>query len=222
MMSGIARCALALLLVLGGCGVELVGGGQRGETEVVMTDSPESGTSSASRAPSRALAPAPAEDGAPDAVSDDGGDQQVAVATGSLDVRATAALLSNDGDPLQLTTGSTRVELELGEADSVRVALRSLQAATYSGVRITFTQIQANLQTAVMTTAGALLEGEISVDLSAGPLTIDVPLNVVIEDDERTTLVVDLNSHLWLAYANPVTRRVSPDRVRAAVTVEVK
>lgn len=223
MTSAIVRCLpLAALLALSGCGVELTGGGERGETEVVMTDSPGPDGGSTSYAPSRSVAPDDANDGSAGVSRDLAPTSKAAIVTGTLDVTASAALLTPDGLPVRLTAGNTSVELGLAASDSVRLALRTLSEATFPVVRLTFTAIEATLQAPILTNSGTSLEGTISVDLSDGPLTIDVPQTVVIRDEERAVIVVDLNAALWLAFADPITRSVASDIFRAVVAVEVE
>jgi hypothetical protein len=240
--------AVTLLLTAGGCGVEVVGGAQRGEVETVVVDSPPEGQSASSRAPSSSWSPVPesaSSSGSFPASEPDPGPAAFLSApasrlsaslsplpaghtlllqlpSGTVEADLSIALLTAADDVELVTDGVVGAAVGIASPDSLRVGLAELRPRSYSRVRLTFTRVEAVLSTPFDAGGGLVLEGRVRVDLGAAPLVIDVPLAVAVRDDERVTVVVDLHSSAWIGQATPIARLVPAAAFRSAVTVRLR
>ena len=201
-----AAAALLLVIGLGGCGKEVLVGGQKHvDTSATGDGTPEG---NASRAPAFALAPA---DG-PNAATAIAGRAQ-----GTIGFDARVSLVTPGGDlvPLADATGTT---VRIDGGDTVHVASSGVPANRYTAVRVTFTRVQANV-TSGLVIGGTSVTGLLTVSILPGDsIVVDRAVDLgAPEADAR--LLIDLDASAWLGAANPVTRLVAAATFRDAVKV---
>ena len=195
------RLWLALLLPgLAACGVELVGGAERGEVEATMTDDPSSNQPSPSRAPAPSMSRAPAEN------------EQIVPIGGTVSADLAVALVAG-GEATQVTSGTVTGEVRIASSDRDLLGRRRVVEGVYPTVRLTFTRIEAQVETG----AGGPLSVE--VDMRGSPLVIDAPLQVEVREEDVATIEVDVNAAVWLALADPVTGLVPRAAFAGAIAV---
>ena len=200
-----AAAALLLVMAMGGCGKEVLVGGQKHvDTSATGDGTPEG---NASRVPAFALAPG---DG-PNAATAIAGRAQ-----GTIAFDARMSLVTPGGDVVPLGPASTTVRIDGG--DTIHLALLGVPAATYTAARITFTRVQANV-TGGLVIGGTSVTGLLSVSILPGD-SIVVERAVDLGAPEADVhLLVDLDASAWLGAANPVTRLVAAATFRDAVKV---
>lgn len=194
-----------LVLTSTACGPELVGAGERGTVQAEVTDDPraaEQTTTARTVRMSRSLSP---------------GLDPVDL-EGTITVEAGVEVLSQVGPPIEVTARDGEGTTEIGagnRADLGRV--EEVPVGVYPAVRLTFSRISIGL------TGGGVIPDHLSleVDLSAGPIVVEMPVGVEVLDGELTTIVVDLNAHDWLTLADPVTGLIPPAAVESALTIGV-
>lgn len=192
---------LALLLPgLSACGVELVGGAERGEVEATMTDDPSSDQPSPSRAPAPSMSRAPA-------VS-----EQIVPIEGTVSADLAVALVAA-GEATQVTSGTVTGQVRIASSDRDVLGNRRVVVDVYPTVRLTFTRIEAQVETGV---GGPL---SVEVDMRGSPLVIDAPVQVEVREEGVATIEVDLNAAVWLALADPVTGLVPRAAFASAIAV---
>lgn len=196
-------------LVLGGCGRELTAGGFReGEVSAAATD--ESGPSAArfDRA-------------------GDGSESQASVAgvNGSVGLAASVSLVAESGAVVPITDGSALADVVIGSSERVVLGLASVPEGDYPSVRITFTEVGAEVQGLLL--VGISFTGTVSVDLGTGPLVVDVQVPVTVREGDPSTVIVDLNTESWLSLATPhptvpPSATVTADAFRNGIAVTVE
>jgi hypothetical protein len=198
-----SAAALALLTLLcTSCGPELVGGGEHGRVQTDMTDEPGQGEASTSRATAPAYSLGPTVF------------QQVVELGGSISADVAVALTTAAGGSVAVTPASASGTVGIGEGDRAQLGDEIVEVGVYPGVRFTFTRVEAALA------AGAGLPLSIEVDLSGGPLVVELPVQVVVRDESEdvfTALDLDLNGAVWLVLADPATGLVGREAFAAAV-----
>jgi hypothetical protein len=192
--------AMLLLPGLTGCGVELVGGAERGEVETTMTDDPSSNEPSPSRSPAPSMSRAPE-------VS-----EQVVAIEGTVSADLAVALVAG-GEATQVTSGTVTGQVRIASTDRDALGTRRVVEGVYPTVRLTFTRIEAQVETGV----GAPLSVE--VDMRGSPLVIEAPVPVEVREEDVATVEVDLNAAVWLAFADPVTGLVPRSAFASAIAV---
>lgn len=202
---GLAACVV-LALGLGGCGKELTAGGYReGEVETFVAD--EQGAFPAVQFSRLSTGPALSS----------------VAASGTLSVRLAAWLVDAAGTATPLTNDTVRTDLQLASSQAVRVGLESVEAKRYTAVRLAIASLEAQVQG--LTVGGLQFTGVVEVDTGAGPISIDVPVELLVEEDVRSRVTIELNSASWLATAQlvpgtiPPRARVSAEAVRTAIGV---
>jgi hypothetical protein len=201
------RIALALWLALLGpgvtaCGVELVGGEERGDVETTMTDDPSSNQ------PSPTLAPAPGTSRAPEA------SEQLVPLGGTVSADVAVALVAG-GQATQVTSGTVTGQVRIASSDRDVLGNRRVVEDVYPTVRLTFTRIEAQVETGV---GGPVT---VEVDMRGSPLVIEAPVQVEVREEDVATIEVDLNAAVWIAVADPVTGLVPRAAFASAVAVRV-
>jgi hypothetical protein len=199
------RAALALLLVLAlaACG-NLTAGGFGDATVVVSGDAPEE-----SAPPAYALLPSPR--------MAEGSDDEL---DGELEVEMSIFLVAADGSLLPLTDDEVRVRVDLEGVEEPEVASRSVPATTYTGLRMVFVEIEAEVDAGLIID-GLPFIGLVDVEIEE-PLTITKPLDLEIEEGADVELLIDLNAEGWLAAVNPVTHLVAAEVFADLVEVGVR
>lgn len=171
---------LALLMALGGCGREVVGGGQKEvETVAVGDATPDASAFRALFAPA-----APPEAARPSA----------ALPLGTLSFTAAVSLVAEDGSVVPLTVEPHTVLVQLYGGERVPVTRRYVPDAAYVRARVAFTRVAADVTGGVPGIVGAVKVGIPAGDSVVVERTVAIP-----PGPGRTTLVVDLNSSAWVA-----------------------
>lgn len=198
------------LLALGGCGKELTAGGQReGEVSAVATDR-DAGAASARYAlvPSGGVRPA-----------------AVADAEGFVELEVAVALVDASGGLVPITDGTVEAEVAIGTSSRVPLSSRAVLEGVYPTIRVTFEEVVAQVEGLLLN--GTAVDGTVAVDLGGEPLTVDVALPVTVREDARSTVILQLHSLDWLAFAEilPVIGAdavVSASAFRQAIEVTVE
>jgi len=193
---------LALALVLGACGRDVVVGGYRGEVRTVATSGEDGGASASRSVTSSSAAEAAA----------------ASTAKGSIELSAAAALLDENGREHALTDGFASGRFRIEGADSVLLGDGSVPAGRYRRVRIRFARVSAEVSGGVVI-GGIALTGPVLVGIAGEPLVVEAPLDLLVEAGTTRTLVVDLNADAWLSTADPIARVVQPSAFSAALRV---
>ena len=192
---------LALLLPgLTACGVELVGGGQHGDVETTMTDDPSSNQPSPSRAAAPSMSRAPASS------------EQIVPLGGTVSADLAVAVVAG-GEAARVTSGTVTGQVRIASSDRDVLGNRRVVEGVYPTVRLTFTRIEAQVETGV---GGPL---SVEVDMRGSPLVIDAPVQVEVREEDVATVEVDLNAAVWLALADPVTGLVPRAAFASAIAV---
>jgi hypothetical protein len=204
----LATCLVALVVVA--CGGNLTAGGF-GEVEVTVSgDAPDADQGSVwpSEAPGLlSTGPAPSShDDEPE---------------GKLEIEFLLYLIRGDGSLVEVDDKEIEVELDLAgffEADAVTAIL---PADRYVGIRIQFTEIEVEVERGVIIN-GIPITGPVEVELEDDEtITIERPLDVVLEEGGRVQILLDMNARVWLAAMDPdlqrVAERVFSDAIRVVV-----
>lgn len=199
-----ARTALALLLMLigPGCGKELVVGGEKH----VDTRSTGDGT------PEGSASMAPAFDRGPAA----GLSLAAARAQGTITYQARVELLRANGGAVSLGAPTTAT-VKIDGSDTVAVIARDLAAGSYTGVRVTFTSVQANV-TGGLVIGGTSLTGVVNVGSPAESIVVEQTVDLG-SPSESVRLLIDLDASAWLPTVNPATRVVASSVFQGAVKI---
>lgn len=200
--------ALALAITAAGCGQELLGGAQDGEVRTVATSDESAEGSRAAMGPAAARSMSTAVESA-------------AALEGELSFTAAAWLIPEEGDPVPLTDGFVRGTFRIEGAGDSSLGRVDVLARTYTAVRVAFTSVSAVIEGGLVI-GGAPLIGNVSVQLPAGGLTVERPLHVVVQPHTSTTLVLDLNAHVWLPATTLPGRTVPAEIFRSAVGVRIR
>lgn len=189
--------ALLALLALGGCGREVVGGGQKEVETVAVGDGTPDG--SASRA-----------------AAAQGVRWSAAAPQGTLTFTARVSLVAEDGRVHPLTTGAPEVRVRLDGSDRVTVSRARVPRERYVLARVAFTGVAADV-TGGLSVGGIPVLGPVRVAIPPGDSLV-VERAVVLEADRaRERLVVDLDASAWLGAA--VGGIVAPSAFGSAVRV---
>lgn len=199
----------ALLLLTSGCGKELVGGGQNeGEVRTLVTSEEGNSRSLASEGPHFTYA--------------DEGSGGAADAEGTISFDAQVTLIADDGAEVRVTSGTVPGTFRIENADSAEIGRQDVRVKTYARARVEFTRVSANV-TGGIVIGGVPLLGEVRVQIGAGErVTVEAPIQLIVRQSGLHELVIDLNAHIWLATANPVTGAISSSTFRSAVEVRAQ
>lgn len=204
--AGIPAVLLACA-VLGGCGAELLAGGQReGEVSALATDG--SGGPSAARAGGGGYSASLARTAA-------------AIPEGSLELTAAVTLIGEDGEEAPVTDGAVAARLRLAAADTVPLGTEEVPEGEYTRARVVFSRVQAEV-TGGLSIGGVPILGAVAVEIGSAPLVVEAPVQVLVREDDPALLVVDLNVAAWIAAADPLTRRVPAAALRSAVEISAR
>lgn len=216
-------------LGIAGCGVELVGGGERGPVETVMTDEAESGQSVAP-APGSGASAAPV-DGAGSGVAPSGNgpamDRNPLAAAGIVDIEGmvtadlSVALITSGGASVPVTADPVTGGVRIGSTDRPRVDHNLVDVGSYVAVRVSFRRVEAQVVNGILGSGGQILPLTLRVDLSGQPLVVDAPVAVEVRKDGLATVELDLNAAAWLVLADPVTGIVPRAAFANALQVKV-
>jgi len=199
---------LALLVASGGCSGNLTAGGLTGEATVVVSGDAQDEQGAPSQH-ATALAGAPART----TVSSD--------PEGEVEVEFLIFLESAGGDVVPLTDDEIRVRVDVRGRREADVASRTVPATVYTGLRIVFTEIKAEIDSGLVID-GQPVVGDIEVELENTTLTVTRPLSLTIDDGERVELLVELNATDWLLAVDPDLRNVAETVFATALSVVVR
>ncbi|HEX8242201.1 MAG TPA: hypothetical protein VF541_01850 [Longimicrobium sp.] len=201
-----AAAALLLMLALGGCGKEVVVGGQKHVDTRATGDGTPEGSASSNRAPAFARSPSGAIAGA-----------VAGRAQGTLTFDAKVALVASGGTAVPLGPPATTT-VRIDGSDTVAVVSGNVPAARYTAVRVTFTRVQANV-TGGLLLGGVGATGLFTVSILPGDsIVVERAVDLGAEEASARVLV-DLDASAWLGTADPLTRLVAAATFRDAVKV---
>jgi hypothetical protein len=140
----------------------------------------------------------------------DGGATQEHPYEGTVTATLRVFLLGSTGFPISITGGARDVTVDLQGDAPATVGEFTLSPGVYQGVRVSFLGVRADLTSGLG--AGPPLEGGwVTVDLgSAGALVLDRATPLLIADDGRLEVTVNLRAPVWIG---AVAGAPGPDRV---------
>lgn len=208
------------LAVLTACGNLTAGG--IGEATVVMSgDAPDEST-----APQSAIVSQPAKTQSWEPAGTDLGTSDPAPtdhddAEGQLEADLTVYLVSAEGELTPVTDGEVEVRLDLDGVEEPEIGSRTVNATSYSALRMVFTEIEAQVEAGLIID-GQPVTGPIDVEIDDVTLTVEKALSLEVADGERVELLIDLNAESWLLAVDPVTNTVDAQTFADLVTVRVR
>jgi hypothetical protein len=211
---------MLLVPLLMACG-ELTSGGV-GDDEVWAT-ADEQGTPSASPPPGSSAVVPPAygweSHGTPSAASS----RESAAAAGVLTAQLRVFLRSDlTGEWIEITDGVRDLTLDLDGSSERRVGVRILEGGRYTGLRIVFHRVEANV-TGGLIVGGIPIVGLVSVDLGGlGTLTVERSLLLDLEAGGSQDVVLDMGASTWLPTLSLLTRIVAGAAFSNAIAVRVR
>jgi hypothetical protein len=197
--------AAALVFALAGCNGEVVVGGQK-DVDAYATGDGTSGGGSASLAPAYAVRP-----GGPVATHLGGS------LAGTVTFQARVELVDAAGDAVALAPSPAGGTVRLDGHDTVFVASRTVLATRYPRVRVTFTQVAANV-TGGLVIGNVNVTGQVQVGVPGGGVVVERAVDLG-DDDEDVEILIDLDASAWLPSVNLATRVVPAADFRSAVKV---
>lgn len=217
--------AVVALLATAACG-NLTAGGATGEARVLLSG--DAAMVSTVGAVTASTLQWPANELVPFAAVAHGGGPMLADSTeaeddpeGEVEVEFRMYLVAASGALVELTEGEARVRVDLEGVREPEVASQVIEAATYSTLRIVFTEISAEVDAGLIIN-GIPVTGEIRVEIEDLSITVDRSLALNLGADEMVELLVDLNAASWLQAVDPVTGTVDAQVVADLVAVTVR
>jgi hypothetical protein len=143
-------------------------------------------------------------------------------AEGEVEVELELFLVTDAGDPVRLGRDELRVRVDLQgvEPEHAVVRQRLSAPARFTGLRMVFTEIHAEVE-AGLVIDGVPILGEVHVELEDVHLEVVRPIDIDLLEGETVELVLDLNAPAWLAAVNPITRTVDETVFASLVSVAV-
>jgi hypothetical protein len=184
-----ATC-LILLLVLPGCGQELMAGGYNGQVEATVVDD---GSPAAAPSANRVV-----EGRRSTALPQFPGSE----IQGTVEVDATVTLIDALGGRRDLAQVAPRVAVRIASSDSASLARDSLLVGAYDRVLITFTRVEVEVVSGLQLLGGLQITGRVRVPLDGAPLTVEAAIPLVVRRDRKHQLIIDLNAADWLVHAS--------------------
>jgi len=145
----------------------------------------------------------------------------VSSAEGTVDFRARVYVQAQAGGWVELTGGAAQQAVvdASGRAGSVVFASSSVQAGTYTRVRVVFEQVKAHVSGTLVISSG-LLSGTVSVDTQGdGSVTVERQVSASVAAGGTGRLLIDLNSDVWLNQASASAHTVNEAAFASAVQV---
>lgn len=191
---------MGLALLSGGCG-NLTAGGARGETTVYVVGNGEDAAANAAATRLRStgssqIARTPV--GTAAAAGEDEDDEP----EGEMELHFFLSLVRPDGTTEPLTDDEAQINIDLPGQQEVEVLTRSVPAGRYAGFRISFTEIEVEID-AGLVIGGDPVTGAVDVDLDETTLIVERSIDLTLEDGERSEVVVDMNATDWLTAVDP-------------------
>ena len=153
----------------------------------------------------------------------DGSEPHYATTTaqGTVDFNARVYVQTQAGGWVELTGGAAQhaVVDASGQAGSVLFASSNVQAGAYTHVRVVFEQVHANMSGSMQVSTG-LLTGSVNVDMQGdGSVTVERQVSASVNAGSTASLLIDLNSDVWLNQASASSHTVSEAAFAGAVQV---
>lgn len=204
-----ARVAsVALLAWITGCGNFTAGG--LTETRVRLSGDAPSATPALAR-----LDPGTVAVTAPRSSDDD--DQP----EGEVEAEFGLYLVRDDGALVALTDEDVRVRVDLEGVEEPQVAAQLVEVAVYTGFRIVFTEIEAEVDAGLIIN-GEPVTGPIDVELEGPDLVVDRPIALDLDGEDVVEILVDLNAADWLQAVDPMTATVEAQAFAGFIEVTVR
>jgi len=201
MRASYALAALLLAMTTAGCGKELVVGGQKHVDAAGTGDGTPEG--SAYKAPAYARLTGP--------------DAAAVRAQGTITFAARVEVLTAGGQSAQLSPSPAPVTVKIDGSDSVHIAAGDVPVGRYTAVRVTFTQVQANV-TGGLVIGGVNVTGLVSVGIPGESVVVARAVDLG-SPGVGARVLVDLDASAWLSTANPATRVVASSIFQSAVQI---
>jgi hypothetical protein len=210
----------SLLLASAGCGKELTAGGRQ-QVEVVATDRGP-GAPAAAWVPQPAMARDPGPGAAwlrPDEAAASAPGSGAAshflqlLLDGTVQVRASAALLHESGELVQISPTPTTATLDIGAAGTASLGRNSVRTGRYVRLVLAFHEATAQVGTGSLFTT-------VTVAIGAQPLVVERDLQLDVDRAAARVVEVDLNTSTWAALA--VGGVVPPELFAAALRISVR
>lgn len=199
-LTAAAVAVLPFLLLTGGCG-DLTSGGF-GELEVEMAaDSVSSGGASSSLSASSYAS---------------------SIIEGSLTAQVRVFVRRGIRDWEEVTAGPETVVLTLGEAGTGLVARDEFPAGRYDRVLIVFRRVEVEIVRGLVVD-GDTIRGRIAVELEADrQIAIARLIDLVVRNDERTVLLLEMRASRWLLRVDGLRRVVEAADFRELFRIRVR
>lgn len=201
--------ALAILLVLSGCG-NLTAGGVTGEATVAVSGDAEPASADAAEMPTRS-----GHD------EDDDEDDDADEAEGEIAAELRIFLIAGDGSSVELSDGEIEVEVDVQGREEPEVVQTVIPALTYTGLRVVFTEMEVEIDSGLIIDGLPVL-GAIDIELDDGILVVERPLDLVLQDRGEVRILIDLNARSWLLAVDPLLQRVAEQIVANAIEVRLR
>ena len=161
--------------------------------------------------------------GAAQQMSPDGGapSYQTTTAEGTVQFRARVYVQTDAGQWVELTSGAAQQATvdASGRAGAVVLATSRVEAGAYARVRVVFESVDASLNGSLSVSTG-LLSGTVRVDTQGdGSVTVERQVSAHASAGGTTSLLINLNSDVWLNQASATSKTVSEAAFAAAVAV---
>ena len=193
--------------LLAGCG-NLTAGGLTGQAEVAV-----SGDASTNPGLANPLGPILAQ-GVHSASSENEPE-------GEVEVEFLLFLEGADGSSIALADSDIRVRVDLRGRQEADVVNRAVPAQRYTGLRIVFTEIEAEVDSGLIIN-GQVVSGPVEVRLEDVSLTVLRPLSLEVGEGERVQLLIDLNAAVWLEAVDPALNTVDEEAFANALDLVVR
>jgi hypothetical protein len=136
-----------------------------------------------------------------------------------LTVAAQVFLTGGPEGEVQLTSGAQTMTLPAQGATAVKVGDASVAAGIYTGVRVVFSRVEANVRSGVLV-GGVPVVGLVKVSASPqNPVVVERALQVEVDEGATAAVQIDLHAPVWLAAAVPPSNTVASSAFTAAVQI---
>lgn len=140
---------------------------------------------------------------------------------GEVEVEFGIYLVTAEGPEIPLDE-DVRVRVDIrGRTEATAVRRRTIPAATYSAIRVVFTEIEAEVDEGLII-GGRPVEGPIVVELEGESLVVEQGPEFQVPAGGVVDVLLDLNSTAWLRAADPAVNRVARNIFRNALQLRVR
>jgi hypothetical protein len=156
------------------------------------------------------------------ASTSDGPRYSTATAEGTITFRARVYAQASGGGWVELTNGAAQQATvdAAGRGAAAVFATSSVDASTYSRVRVVFEDVHANVTSGLTLTAGGVLTGTVTVNAASGnTITVERTVSTHVSAGGTTQVLLNLNADAWMNRANSSTHAVSEADFASAVQV---